>query len=224
MNERICNVEKCNSQRTALGMCNLHYQRHISGRPLTQEPKPVYETCIVDDCTLKPRSTHATMCPKHYHRVYRYGSINPVHEPKYTDIAGKRYGSIVAVTHIGWGRWICRCDCGRETTSRFANLERGDKVTCGDKSTHYRTANNYPAAHAYVRFDRGPAKNYTCVDCHAPAKHWSYSHTDPDEQRDWSMKGAPYFSTNPDYYEPRCVSCHKHMDLSVAARRQLADR
>lgn len=37
---------------------------------------------------------------------------------------------------------------------------------------------------------------------------WSYNHRDPDEKQ--SPEG-PY-SINPDYYEPRCVKCHKAYD------------
>lgn len=33
------------------------------------------QKCVVDECQNKPRSKSAELCPKHYHRMYRHGSL-----------------------------------------------------------------------------------------------------------------------------------------------------
>jgi len=92
MSNRTCNVDKCNKPGTALGMCNLHYQRYINGRPLVQEAKPVYAYCTVDGCTLPTRSKHASMCMKHYHRQYRHGNADAVATRSNISVShGRRY-------------------------------------------------------------------------------------------------------------------------------------
>lgn len=36
------------------------------------------QKCVVDECQNKPRSNRAELCPKHYHRMYRHGSLEKV--------------------------------------------------------------------------------------------------------------------------------------------------
>lgn len=52
------------------------------------------------------------------------------------DIAGQRFGSLVAVEFAGSvGRrasaWTCRCDCGRPVVVRVGNLRSGHTRSCG---------------------------------------------------------------------------------------------
>ena len=53
-----------------------------------------------------------------------------------SDIVGKRFGRLV-VLREDWrddrGRvvWVCRCDCGRETTTTTYQLTHGHKKSCG---------------------------------------------------------------------------------------------
>lgn len=67
----------------------------------------------------------------------------------------------------------------------------------------------FSGAHRRVIAQRGPARARICVDCGAPAGHWSYEHTDLHEQHG---QDGPY-SADPVHYSPRCVSCHKTFDL-----------
>ncbi|BDZ41626.1 hypothetical protein GCM10025865_09250 [Paraoerskovia sediminicola] len=69
----------------------------------------------------------------------------------------------------------------------------------------------YKGAHRRVGRRRGRARDHGCVDCGGPARHWCYTHDDPAELED----GRGYeYSPDPQRYEPRCVSCHKHVDLA----------
>lgn len=68
----------------------------------------------------------------------------------------------------------------------------------------------YRAVHERVRRHRGPASANPCAHCGAPARHWAYDHTDPDEL---TASEGPY-STDESKYIPLCVSCHKYFDLA----------
>jgi hypothetical protein len=72
----------------------------------------------------------------------------------------------------------------------------------------------YMAVHQRLRIRRGSAKLHKCVDCGLDAKQWSYEHNDPNEK---SSELGPY-STDLNYYSPRCISCHKKFDLEVIRR------
>lgn len=92
----------------------------------------------------------------------------------YVDIAGKRYGRLVAEKRIERGFWICRCDCGGTTKAFRADLEKGSRKTCGC------------SAHGRIdltgkRFGRLTVKHYAgnrrwaCVcDCGATTNSDSY--------------------------------------------------
>ena len=56
------------------------------------------------------------------------------------------------------------------------------------------TPPDYDPIHKRIRYHRGSAYQYKCIDCEAIAHEWSYIHeTDPYDI---------------DNYEPRCKSCH----------------
>jgi len=70
-------------------------------------------------------------------------------------------------------------------------------------------ATSYAAAHRRVYRLRGPAVSKACQRCGAPAKHWAYDHSDPDERR--NDQGLAY-SLDPARYRPLCRPCHVHDD------------
>ena len=55
------------------------------------------------------------------------------------DIAGQRFGSLVALECKGCSRhylatmWLCQCDCGRMKTTQRSSLLSGRTKTCGGK-------------------------------------------------------------------------------------------
>ena len=76
----------------------------------------------------------------------------------------------------------------------------------------------YQAAHLRL----GRAADHPCTDCGTLAAHWSYIGGAPDERP--SKRGVPY-STDPTYYQPRCVTCHHHFDQRARrANGQFASR
>lgn len=52
------------------------------------------------------------------------------------DLAGKRFGSLTAIIPTSERKyrsvvWLCRCDCGKETTASLKKLMEGRKKSCG---------------------------------------------------------------------------------------------
>ena len=170
-------------------------------------------TCPVDGCE-KPLK-RAGYCYGHYMKNWRYGTPTPDHGPKWDDITGRRFGTLVVLERAG-EQWRCQCDCGRVRKVNAGDLNRaGDATTCGHRPTHHRKETvGYGAAHGRVRSDRGDVAAMACRDCGSPARHWSYDHDDPDEMvSDDPRTAGIAYSLNPDHYSPRCVPCHKRFDL-----------
>lgn len=58
--------------------------------------------------------------------------------PKVKDISNQRFGKLVAIKPIQGGRrvrWLCRCDCGRETVVLGTMLRFGNTKSCGCRRT-----------------------------------------------------------------------------------------
>lgn len=176
-------------------------------------------SCTIPECSkpIKRRS----LCYSHYMKWWRYGDPTWTQPKRRRDLSSKRFGSVVVIAEADPGHWLCRCDCGRETRVRAWSLTSGGTTTCGDGPTHHRAEMvSYSAAHGRAYRDKGRAKDHPCSDCGEPARHWSYTHADPDEMVD--DKGCAY-SLDPDHYVPRCVPCHKRFDLDRIDAREVAD-
>ena len=169
-------------------------------------------TCAVEGCS-KDRYQRQKMCGSHFMKQYRYGDPHYKTPPRHADLAGQRFGLLVAVEFEA-GKWRCVCDCGEQTAVRSGDLNRGTIQSCGRSEHRRRDDIGYGAAHGRVRTDRGPIEAQSCTDCGSPAQHWSYNHDDPDERYDETMSHRPVaYSSDPSRYSPRCVSCHKRFDL-----------
>lgn len=78
-------------------------------------------------------------------------------------------------------------------------------------------AATYNAVHLRLKFDRGVARTYACLNCGNQAQAWSYDHTDPSELLD--ERGRPY-SLDLGRYRPLCWPCHNPLDRSAKANRE----
>lgn len=47
------------------------------------------------------------------------------------DVTGQRFGRLTPVRSLGKGRWISRCDCGKEVRSVITRLRDGSQTSCG---------------------------------------------------------------------------------------------
>lgn len=50
---------------------------------------------------------------------------------KLIDLTGKRFGKMTVKSYVGEKKWLCICDCGRETTVFGDNLRKGHTTSCG---------------------------------------------------------------------------------------------
>lgn len=199
---------------------NYHARQHSAERASAP-----WAICSVEGCSKPSRSRVADMCPKHYHRVYRYGTLE-----RTTDLvaqglressnppqhkSGMRVGTLTLVRRSRYG-WLAQCSCGETRIVSAGEINRtAERNTCGNKANHLSDDVDYSAAHGRVRKERGKASRYPCVDCGARAKHWSYDHADPDERTSSVERTMGLaFSLNIEHYQPRCVPCHKRYDLA----------
>lgn len=176
----------------------------------------VKRICSIEGCE-NPAKTRG-WCGKHYQRWSLKGTMDdpPPRVWSFQDIAGQRFGALVAVRREGV-RWVCACDCGAESVVLPGALKNGNTKSCGcsRRLPRLRRAGaGYSAAHERVGFDRGLALDQICVGCGKPASHWAYDHTDPDEKL--TGEGWPY-SLNSEHYQPMCAPCHKRFDLDHIA-------
>jgi len=56
----------------------------------------------------------------------------------FIDLTGKRFGRLIVISrantprgHKYCTRWLCKCDCGNETTTSIGNLKKGISTSCG---------------------------------------------------------------------------------------------
>lgn len=169
--------------------------------------------CPVEGCM--KHVYRAGYCYGHYMKNWRYGTPTPAHDPRWADLTGQRFGSIVVLSRSG-KHWVCRCDCGATTNGLTGDLNRGSKTSCGNRTLHRRSDHiKYGSAHDRVRDDRGHISTHHCVNCGEQAQHWSYNHTDPSELFAYDLSKRPVaYSTDPAHYSPRCIKCHKRFDLA----------
>lgn len=54
---------------------------------------------------------------------------------KLIDLTGQRFGRLVVIkkveSHCTNAKWLCKCDCGNETTALGTTLRRGETKSCG---------------------------------------------------------------------------------------------
>lgn len=156
--------------------------------------------CIVDECYKNARSPKADYCPMHYHRLYRYGTL----ERKTMQAGGicsvdECIGIVVSIGLCSPHYQLMR---HHGTTELLERTGESNPSWLGDSVT-------YNGMHSRLRINRGRAKDQQCIDCGNRAKHWSYNHNDPQEFS--SDEGL--YSTDLQCYSPRCVPCHKAFDL-----------
>lgn len=90
--------------------------------------------CSVDGCgkTVRARG----WCSGHWGRWRKYG--DPTHPllQAQLELAGKRFGRLVAVKDTGRRKqgqsvWLCLCDCGQISEVQSSNLRSGNTRSCG---------------------------------------------------------------------------------------------
>lgn len=178
------------------------------------EPADRQETCSVATCE-RPRYRTDRYCGSHGAKLRRYGDPEWVRPTRSVDLAGMRFGSLVAIDRHDTTHWNCECDCGARTVTRTWCLTSGRAESCGDGPKHRRKDRiKYLSMHARITKERGRAGDHPCFDCGGLASQWSYDHLDPDELYATGMSVNPIaYSMEISHYEARCIPCHKRYDL-----------
>lgn len=174
--------------------------------------------CAVHGCKRPPYQSRE-YCAPHRARHYRYGDPLGKPEPWRRDLAGQRFGRLIAVEYDTTKHaWVCLCDCGAWSRVRAWSLTSGGSRSCGQRRRHL-VARSYPQAHEHLRAIRGRAAAHPCARCTRPARHWSYRR-EHAKHRIESEFGP--WSPSPEDYEALCVQCHKRADLTALAIEQAA--
>lgn len=50
---------------------------------------------------------------------------------KFDNLKGQRFGRLIATEYVGKSKWLCKCDCGKETTVSQGSLKSGNSKSCG---------------------------------------------------------------------------------------------
>jgi hypothetical protein len=79
--------------------------------------------------------------------------------PAFIDITGQRFGRLVAVAYEKPSRWLCHCDCGRETIVQQCSLRNNVTKSCG--CLRVELARSRATKHGYGRKRQRPAI-YSC--------------------------------------------------------------
>lgn len=151
--------------------------------------------CTVEGCT---RPVHAqSMCKAHYQRWRRHEDVTadqPVRkaQPRISDTC-----SVDGCDRAIHAKGLCQTHYRRQ-------LKHG--VPLAGRLIAEPVIHTYNAAHRWVTQVNGPANIHSCVGCGQSAEQWTYDNGDPEEMLD--KRGSRY-STDPNHYQPMCLSCTK---------------
>lgn len=170
--------------------------------------------CAAVGCERDPRTRGNPYCNMHYLRLRRTGSLDVPRPLRPSGRGVCAHPACEALDHGQHGY------CNKHWTriKRHGDPDVVAKRAPRPGPTHPLWMGDdvgFAAVHRRLRFTRGSASLYECVDCAGSANHWSYNHQDPREKQ---SEDGPY-STNLTFYEPRCVSCHHRFDHGVAQGR-----
>ena len=76
-------------------------------------------------------------------------------------------------------------------------------------------APSYDGMHKRLFYDRGKARDYSCVDCGGQADEWSYDGGCPNELYEVKVLRPIAYSVDQSRYSPRCRPCHRPRDESL---------
>lgn len=58
---------------------------------------------------------------------------------RHEDITGQKFGRLTALYYLGSGKWLCRCECGNQSTPLVASMKKGLSQSCGCLHRERRT-------------------------------------------------------------------------------------
>lgn len=159
-------------------------------------------TCSMAGCDRTERLVRG-VCRPHYSSLNRRGQAKSL--PPMRTIPGEC--SVAGCDVRGNRRGLCKLHY-----ERF--MRTGDPlgIRPGRWQDH---VGSYTSVHKRIRLERGNASEHRCVDCQGQAAEWSYRGGAPDERSGLVRGSVLAFSSDIDYYDPRCVRCHRIFDIGA---------
>lgn len=173
-------------------------------------PKP---TCTVPECPQV--SATRGYCMMHYTRLIRTGSTGDASPQR---VKGRKGCAVADCPNPHAAKGYCKSHY-KNLRETGAPVAKGRGYWAGGLSGRWSDSPAYGTIHSRLKRHRGSARHQQC-ECGAPARQWSYDHTDPNES--WEIVGGyslPY-STDMDRYDPLCTFCHRRRDLEHSIRRR----
>lgn len=65
------------------------------------------------------------------------------------DISGQKFGRLTALKYLGKSKWLCKCDCGGTSNSRYDRLVGGHAQSCGCNRKLSTTKHGMSRTHTY---------------------------------------------------------------------------
>lgn len=185
-----CRRRGCDRNVTAMGLCAPHYRRErnqISDKPIREYS--VARTCSIDGCDQKHEARG--FCKQHYHEKRRKGEFGDIALPC----------TVPGCERLIVARGLCNMHYKRQVDGMALDWVR-PPISC-------------QYMHVLLKKRWGRAKQYPCIECDGPARHWAYDGTDPTQHLGWpnsSAKNKAWYSIWPEFYMPMCVRCHSRRD------------
>lgn len=207
---RTCAIPDCDKGgRLRRGWCHAHYIRwYRYGDPLASADARPISRCVQPDCSDPVKGLG--LCNRHYLRKRRHGSPDVA-----LCAANGAYGATCVVLDCDGehhANGYCNVHYARLCANGTTNLL---PARVGELNPGWRGDDvSYSGVHARLRRNRGPASDYACSLCAAPAAHWAYDHQDPQEK----LSPLGPYSTDLAHYWPMCTGCHKRFDIGRHAR------
>lgn len=166
--------------------------------------------CTIDEC--EAQAAGRGLCKKHWARWRTHG------DPLVVKKAGIDYSIKGSCTHGTCARPLQAQGLCSMHYSRFRKH--------GDASIVLPIAGrplngefpSFAAIHKRLHRAKGPARNYTCVDCGGQAAEWSYNQSDSNQVMGRARNSIVPYSLDIDNYDPRCVRCHRIFDKAGEGR------
>lgn len=198
---KTCSISGCRERAIARGWCQAHYQRwRKHGDPLTTKRKPRAK-CSVGGCDAWAHG-HG-YCRRHWLTWRNHG--DPEWQP-----------ATYEVCTVDGCTTAPRSPTAELCEMHYARLRRTGSLDL----PQWRTDTpSYRTAHQRASTTKGKASAHACVDCAAPAAHWSFQwrEVSPDAWL-WECTRGTWlaYTGEPDDYAPRCPSCARHYDHDFA--------
>lgn len=137
--------------------------------------------------------------------------------PNRKNLSGMRFGALVAQRPYDGLRWVCLCDCGRETLTRTVHLTRAHSKSCGRcqpiaQSKRHTAKRARNSASAWARAVRSIGSCDACGSEESLHAH----HIMPFASHPWA-------GMRPENGSCLCGTCHRRVHMAIRSGQSPGD-